>query len=246
MDKTSLGDRMKNYENISRKYLIKRIPVIIRVDGRTFSSYTHGCTKPFDQHIMNAMSNSAINVANGMQGFKAAYIQSDEASFLITDYDSIHSQGWFGYNHSKIISISASLMTAYFNKSMELSNTYGWSTSRVALFDSRAFNIPREEVVNYFLFRSQDWHRNSVQMYARSVFSHNELKNKNQIDMLSMLSDKGYDWKEDLTDREKNGTFILRTLYGMKIVHNIRPNYAKIAEVLDPLIYVDKKEGEQK
>ena len=34
MDKTTLGDRMKNnYENISRYYLTRRMPVIIRIDG---------------------------------------------------------------------------------------------------------------------------------------------------------------------------------------------------------------------
>ena len=33
MDRTTLGDRMKNnYENISRYYLTRRMPVIIRIE----------------------------------------------------------------------------------------------------------------------------------------------------------------------------------------------------------------------
>ena len=35
-----LGDRMKGYENINRNHLIKRMPVIIRLDGKAFS-YLH-------------------------------------------------------------------------------------------------------------------------------------------------------------------------------------------------------------
>lgn len=30
--KDSLGDRMKGYENVSRNYLTRRIPAIIRID----------------------------------------------------------------------------------------------------------------------------------------------------------------------------------------------------------------------
>ena len=37
MDRTTLGDRMKNnYENITRYYLTRRMPVIIRIDGKAF------------------------------------------------------------------------------------------------------------------------------------------------------------------------------------------------------------------
>jgi len=241
MDKTSLGDRMKNnYENITRRYLVRRMPVIIRVDGRAFSSYTKGCIKPFDPNIIRTMVNSAISVANDMQGFKVAYIQSDEVSFLITDYDRISSQGWFDYNHSKLVSVSASLMTANFNQGMSFLSSCGWSRFKSALFDSRAFNIPREEVANYFLWRSQDWYRNSIQMYARSVFSHKELIHQNRQGMLDMLDKEGYDWKEDLTDQEKNGTFLIKTDDKIKEMHEVRPVYSQIASLIDPLIYPEE------
>ncbi len=32
MKKDNLGSRMKNYENVSRDYLMRRTPVIIRLD----------------------------------------------------------------------------------------------------------------------------------------------------------------------------------------------------------------------
>ena len=35
----SLGDRMKRYEYVSRNYLTRRVPVIIRIDGKAFHTF---------------------------------------------------------------------------------------------------------------------------------------------------------------------------------------------------------------
>ena len=56
-----------------------------------------------------------MHVSQEMQGFKGAYIQSDEVTFMLTDFDGHETQGWFGYELNKIVSISASLMTAHFH-----------------------------------------------------------------------------------------------------------------------------------
>ena len=103
----ALGDRIKSYERVTRHSLCQRTPVIIRVDGRCFSTLTKNCKKPFDSDLMKAMREGALGVAEDMQGFKAAYVQSDEATFLMTDYDDINTQGWFNYNLSKIVSLSS-------------------------------------------------------------------------------------------------------------------------------------------
>ena len=36
----SLGDRLKKYEDVNRHYVIPRMPVIIRIDGKSFHSWT--------------------------------------------------------------------------------------------------------------------------------------------------------------------------------------------------------------
>ena len=44
-----LGLRMKHYyENIPQNRLVRRMPVIIRLDGRAFHTFTKGLRKPFD------------------------------------------------------------------------------------------------------------------------------------------------------------------------------------------------------
>lgn len=226
----SLGDRMKNnYEKRAKHMLTRRTPVIIRVDGKAFHTFTRGCAKPFDHGFITAMLASVEETACTMQGFKLAFVQSDEASFLLTDYDDITTEAWFGYCQNKIESVTASTMTAHFNQKFYFP---GDEDHGLAVFDARAFNIPREEVANYFLWRAQDWARNSLQMLARAHFSHSELHKVNQAGMHEMLHKIGINWA-DRTDFEKNGTWIVNRPRGMFIAHNILPEWEMIEALLE-------------
>lgn len=224
MGNDSLGDRIKRYEDVTRNYLCRRMPAMVRVDGRAFHTFTKGMERPFDANMMEAMDYAARAVIEDMQGFKAAYIQSDEVTFLMTDYDDINTQGWFDYNISKIISLSASIMSVYFNSWYRC--YIGRSTA--AVFDSRVFNVPQDDVSNAFLWRSQDWERNSLQMYCQSIFSHKQLHKKNKPDMHEMLHDVGKNWTKDLTERQKNGTWLLNI--GGEILRDCttKPNFIEI------------------
>lgn len=202
MSEDSLGDRMKkNYEDRARIYLLRRTPVIVRVDGKAFHTLTRGADKPFDMNFIKAMLNAAESVGQHLQGFKLGYVQSDEASFLLTDYDDLNTEAWFDNNIQKISSVTASLMTYWFNQYPP-----AIAEEKIAVFDARCFNIPREEVSNYFLWRAKDWERNSVSMFARAYFSDKELHGKGRADMHEMLHQKGENWA-DLPDICKNGSF---------------------------------------
>lgn len=199
----TLGDRVKRYESAYNQALTPRTPVVIRVDGRSFHTFTKGFERPFDGDLMDAMSSATQNTAREMQGFKLAYVQSDEATFVITDTDKLDSQGWFGYELNKIVSLTASTFTAHFNDFMRRWNI----TAKLATFDARAFNVPADDVPNVFIWRQRDWERNSLQMLARAHYSDHELYGKKRADMHNMLHAKGINWA-DLEPRQKNGTFI--------------------------------------
>ena len=109
MKYNSLGDRMKGYENISRIYLTKRSPVIIRIDGKAFHSFTKGFLRPFDNILMETMAETAKFLAQNISGCKLAYTQSDEISLLLTDYETNETQPWFENNLQKLVSVSASM-----------------------------------------------------------------------------------------------------------------------------------------
>lgn len=198
----SLGQRVKNYERASAHQLTPNSCVFIRVDGRAFHTYTRGMDRPFDQSLMDAMVAATECTAAEIQGFKLAYTQSDEATFMLTDFDRHDTLGWFGYDLSKLISISASLFTMHFNRYMIVKQT--------AVFDSRAFVVPDPDAPNVFVWRQKDWERNSLQMLARSHFSAAELHGKNRTQVHDMLHRVGVNWATDLTTQQKNGTFVLR------------------------------------
>lgn len=90
MSQDSLGDRMKRYEQACRTSLPPRMPVIMRVDGRAFHTYTRGCSRPFDEALIGAIDQVAIALCDEIQGAQIAYVQSDDISILIHDYIERH------------------------------------------------------------------------------------------------------------------------------------------------------------
>lgn len=223
----SLGTRVKRYEAVSNHKLTPRSPLAIRIDGRAFHTYTRGTDRPFDQALMDRMVDAAVETAREMSGFRLGFVQSDEVSFLLADYENLDTQGWFAYELNKVVSLSASIFTSYFN----LNNP------KRATFDSRAFTVPVDDAPNVFIWRQQDWGRNSLQMLAGSHFSHKQLHGKKQPDMHQMLHEVGVNWA-DLTPREKNGTFILSD---KTLIHE-KADYDRIARWIDP----DGDEGDQR
>ena len=228
--KDGIGDRFKNnYERPAKHLLTRRTPVIVRLDGRAFHTFTRDFHKPFDRKLIDMMVLSAIHVFTEMQGCKMAFIQSDEASFVLTDYDKFDTQPWFGYNKSKVESVAASCMTAAFSRCQRLAG--GEYAHALATFDARAFNVPENEIVNYFLWRAKDWARNSLSMYCQSIFSHQELQGKNAPHMHEMLFAKGRNWARDLCNDEKNGTFLIAPANAVSANSDIEPSYSNIAAV---------------
>jgi tRNA(His) 5'-end guanylyltransferase len=145
------------------------------------------------------MTETAKYLCGEIQGAKCAYTQSDEISILVTDFDQLDTTAWFDYTIQKVVSISAGKASVFFTKYF---GTEG-------IFDSRAFNIPSEEVCNYFIWRKNDWERNSLMMYALSLFSHEELQNKSKSALHEMIHKTGNNWAK-LPDRWKNGVFMAK------------------------------------
>lgn len=200
-----IGDRFKDYENVNRNYLTIRTPVIIRLDGKGFSQYTKNFQKPWSTEIRDAFICGCVDLYKNIQGLKLIFLQSDELSLLITDYDNLKTSSWFDKNIQKMVSVSSSILTASFNK-------YMWEnkiTNKTGYFDSRTFILPKEEVNNYFIFRQQDSSRNSISSLAQQYFSHKQLQNKSSKDKQNMLIKEKIDW-HDLDVWKKRGYCVLR------------------------------------
>lgn len=240
---TDLDIRMKNYEKVTDQKLIRRMPVLIRIDGRAFHTFTKGFNKPFDDILINAMKETTKYLCENVQNCVLGYTQSDEISLLLVDYKELDTQPWFDNRIQKIVSNTAALATDKFKEAFinniekfgcenipdwDMGGTNEWLTdqqeqdlnyiqtlcnaieNKYKGFDARCWNIPKDEVTNYFFWRQQDCIRNSIQMVGQANFSHKELQNKSCNQIQDMLMErKGINWN-DLPIYQKRGSCCVR------------------------------------
>lgn len=197
MDKRGIdtfASRMRGYESVAQSTLMSRTPVIVRVDGKNFSARTRLMEKPFDGRMRQCMEAAAMRLCAEVQNCRIAYFQSDEVSLLLTDFQLLNTETWFGNQVQKVCSVAAATATAGFIE--EYIRLFP-GPDRLPVFDARCFNLPREEVVNYFVWRQRDAERNSVSMAAQAHFSHRELQGLDRVQMMDMLvRQRGIDWND--------------------------------------------------
>lgn len=221
MTKDSLGDRMKKYEGTTKLQLLGRTPVIIRIDGKAFHTFSKRITRfdpamkesntPFSAAMHKIMVETTRELVDSIQNCVLGYTQSDEISLLLRDWDTHDTQQWFGGVHQKMVSVSASVATAAFNFHASIIGFHQGTIADMAQFDSRVYNIPKEEVTNYFIWRQQDASRNSVQMLGHHHFSQKQMHGKNNSEVQDMLMlEKGINWN-DIKTWMKRGTCVTRT-----------------------------------
>lgn len=210
--------RMKeNYEKRFQTSLMRRTPVIIRVDGKAFHTFCKRFKKPYDDCLNCFLSSTMKYLCRNIQGAKFAERHSDEISILVTDYDTIQTTAYFNYNVQKICSVVASMATGEFCRQLLAPCEAGMRQDHYLtldetfpVFDARCFNIPIDEVTNYFWWRMLDAKRNSICSLAQSHFSHNQLQGKSCDDMQEMLfQEKGINWGT-LPQRQKIGNICKR------------------------------------
>lgn len=218
-----LGKRMKEfYEQVPKTRLMRRTPVVLRIDGKAFHTFTRGFQKPFDTVLITTMQNTMKYLCENIQGCVFGYAQSDEITLILIDYQKFTSSAWLDYEIQKMCSISASMATMAFNKffaenvkhwvsisgremfealtleqRIAYENTLNKAVEKGAMFDARCFNIPKEEVANLVYLRQLDATRNSIQMVGQANFSHSELQGKS-CDMIQdmLLTQRDINWND--------------------------------------------------
>jgi len=201
---SSLGDRMKDYEGAFQTRLPRRLPVIIRLDGKAFRTFTRRFEKPYDEAFHRAMHAAGEALCEQVEGCRLAYGQSDEISLLLTDWTTFNTQAWFNNEVQKLVSVAASICTAEFNAEVGdgLPNAH---------FDARCFTLPRHEVVNYFIWRQQDATRNSILSLSQAHFSHKAMHGKNTSVLQDMLMENGVNWNDCPTIQKRGWCAVKET-----------------------------------
>lgn len=122
-----------------------------------------------------------------------------------------------------------------------LENSVYEKVKGTAMFDSRCFNVPKEEVTNYFYCRQQDAIRNSVQMVAQANFSQKELNGKSREDLKNMLqSIKKISW-EQLPTTQQRGSCAIKDEFAWKIDNDIPIFKQTGRDYVEKLVFVGEE-----
>jgi len=224
---TTLGDRMKAYERSYDTTVIGRLPVIVRIDGKGFSKWTKSvkADKPFDDELALCMARATEAVVIAVEGCLFGYTQSDEATFVIRNDQSLESTPWFGNRVQKMSSVIASVATAFFNEIAKAK----FLNPPIAIFDARAFAVPDiTEAINCLVWRQNDATKNSISAacyyeVAKVIgkkTARKEMHGLNQNKQQELLFSKtGINWN-DYPTKFKRGIGLYKKTYNVTIDGN--------------------------
>ena len=202
-----LGDKLKALEmKYAGEKLDENLPICIRIDGKSFHTFTKGLKRPYDERLSNAMIET-MNFLMDKSDARLGYTQSDEISLVLFKTAS-YQQGYFGSRVQKLTSILASMATAKFND--EVSKNISEKKNYYAFFDCRAFNVPSlKEAAEVFMWRQEDAIKNAITMAASSEYSHKQLHKKSSREKIQLLIEKNVEWSS-YPEFFKSGTFAIK------------------------------------
>ena len=225
----SLGDRMKMYEaTTTGRVIFKGQPIVARLDGKSFHTFTKGLQRPYDERLKNLMVAITKELVD-RYGAKIGYHQSDEISLIWYIQSDSQQEYPFGGRVQKLESILASTASAFMNKN--LADYLPEKVSAMPVFDCRVFAVPNlTEAYNALVWRQQDCVKNAITMAAQSVYSHKTLHGKSGEEKQEMLFQKGINFN-DYPFWFKRGTFVQRN----RVFREMEPDQlAKIPEQYRP------------
>jgi len=109
---------MKQYEVDTGSVVNLSRPVVVRLDGHCFRTYTRGFRRPYDVRIHRAMTGTAADLIERF-GAVTAYTESDEISLLFAPHtEEAPSALPFNGRVQKVVSVLAGYASARFNLHM--------------------------------------------------------------------------------------------------------------------------------
>ncbi len=186
MVKDSLGDRMKMWEGVeANRKAMKGIPLLARLDGRSFHSYTHGLKRPYDERLTKCMVETMKFLVKETHAI-TGYVQSDEISLIWFIEADGPGDYLFDGRFQKMTSVLSGLASAFFAR---MANEFiPEKDGMLPVFDCRVWQVPtKQEAANAFYWRELDATKNAISMAAHAYFPHKELQGKNGSEKQEML-----------------------------------------------------------
>lgn len=203
-DFETLGNRHKAYEAHFDSALMPGLPVIVRLDGRAFHTFTKGLRRPYDERLSYAMVETTKHLVKEWNA-TIGYTQSDEITIGFANIDP-EIEFVFGGRIQKIVALMAASASVKFNNIVK--QYIPEKASETPLFDARIFQYPNLQLAaENFLWRETDATRNSLTMAAHSVYSTKDLHKAGYSKKHELLAAKGINWN-DYPTHFKRGVYV--------------------------------------
>ncbi len=147
----TLSKRHEDYENTYNLTITKRLPIIIKIDGRNFKKLTRNLDKPFSQPLSEIMAGTMMYVITEIQDAIFGYQFSDEINIVLRNDKELDYEPWYNNNIQTIVSTVASLSSIGFNKNLKLLDP-DLKIEGDPVFRAKIWPLPNiSEVVNYLI-----------------------------------------------------------------------------------------------
>ena len=116
----SLGERLSEYESIFDISIMKRVPIIVRLNIRNYKKILPNIKKPFSKVFSDIMHQCTLYIISQIQDAVFGYSFNDEINIILRNDRDLDTEPWNNNNLQKIISSVTSYAINGFEKSVEL------------------------------------------------------------------------------------------------------------------------------
>jgi tRNA(His) 5'-end guanylyltransferase len=165
----SLSERQEHYKSPYDYEIMRRLPIIISIDGRNFSKLSKNLSKPHSTHLSKVMSDALLYTITEVQGAVFGFTFADEVSIIVRNDQNFETEPWLNNKIQQIASSASSIFTLAFYKlalSLEL-ELLGDS-----IFKSHVWAVPTlVEASNYIIYRQQECYKSALRLAANHEIS---------------------------------------------------------------------------
>lgn len=233
MHDSGVGDKLKTLERSSDTNTLQaNLPFVIRLDGVSFSTFTKGLIKPFDQRLTDAMVETTKDLVLRFSPV-TGYTCSDEISLVFSAASGPPETATHIYSGrvQKLSSVTASYAAARLNFYL---GKHDWSdlspvvqermNGHNAFFDGRCIPTPDETTAMESIFwRSNfDSLRNAISLICGALFTQKEMHGRGLTGQLKMLETQNVNPFVSFSLQSIFGTWIKREQYLMQDAVNVK------------------------
>lgn len=196
MSNFKLKDRISSYQEAAAHKLLGKLPIIMVVNGRSFSKLTSLLDKPFSNLIAECMCSTLLRLTQEVDGAIFGYSFNDEMVIIARNDQNLDTAPWYDNDIQKISSIVSSISTLHFNN---YANSLDLNLMGEPVFTTNVFAVPNiMEAINVMVSKQQQAFQSAIHFACLYEL----LKKYDKNDIKEMLSGTGQDEKIQLLQQE--------------------------------------------